>query len=559
MRKKGSRNGVTALAVAGTNVVVLGWDMSEEDIRTRGILGFAIQRTRHEDGEKIWLSGLKTFESVDPHPDPGVPVSSFRHPLQTFQWSDYTPSPWKKYTYRIVAMGGQPGALVEAADVSLEVTTERIDQGKHAIFFNRGAIASQEYARRFQNLPPNQVGHAAYDWLSRGLVEGLEAFLSQAGQGDELYGAIFEFENKRIHVAIRAAHDRGAKIKILYDGDSQREGNEDALKGSGIAGLTKARTRSGQFAHNKFFVLRRAGKFSEVWTGSTNLSDNGIFGHSNNAHIIRDQKIADAYFAYWEVLNKDKTVRPTATASTAISPTPPQQINTSGDTVAVFSPRTDLAALDWYAQLAGNAERALFTTFAFGMNSRFVTVYDQTDDVLRFALMEKKGNGRNYKVQAAEVDRIRKRPNTIVAVGNYITTNAFDRWLKEIDRVQDDVHVRFVHTKYMLIDPLGSKPIVIVGSANFSKASTDTNDENMLVIENNDAVSDIYLGEFMRLFSHYAFRESLTFKKSNKPADILRRKHLKEDHSWIDGDGGNSGYFVQGFDRALRRLYFSGQ
>lgn len=107
------------------------------------------------------------------------------------------------------------------------------------------------------------MGQAAYDWLSRGLVEGLEAFLSQTGQGDELYGAIFEFENKRIHVAIRAAHDRGAKIKILYDGDSQREGNEDALKGSGIAGLTKARTRSGQFAHNKFFVLRRAGKFSK--------------------------------------------------------------------------------------------------------------------------------------------------------------------------------------------------------------------------------------------------------------------------------------------------------
>ena len=39
---------------------------------------------------------------------------------------------------------------------------------------------------------------------------------------DEVDGAIFEFENKRIHVAIRAAHDRGAKIKILYDGDSQR-------------------------------------------------------------------------------------------------------------------------------------------------------------------------------------------------------------------------------------------------------------------------------------------------------------------------------------------------
>lgn len=559
MRKKGSRNGLTALAVAGTNVVVLGWDMSENDIRNRGILGFAIQRTRHEDDERIWLPGMKTFQSVDPNPDPGVPLSSFRHPLQTFQWSDYSPSPGKKYTYKIVAMSGQPGALVEDADLSLTVTTERIDQGRHAIFFNRGAIASQEYARRFQNLPPDEVGQPAYDWLSRGLVEGLETFLSQAGQGDELYGAIFEFENKRIFAAIKAARDRGAKIKILYDGDSQREDNEEALKNSGIAGLTKARTRSGQYAHNKFFVLRKAGTFVEVWTGSTDLSDNGIFGHSNNAHIVRDQKIAETYFAYWEVLNRDKTAGPTATAATAISPTPPQQKNTSGDTIAIFSPRTGLTALDWYAQLAAAADRGLFTTFAFGMNSRFVTVYDQTDGILRFALMEKKGNGKNYKIQAAEIDRIRKRPNTTVAVGNYITTNAFDRWLKEIDRIQENVNVRFVHTKYMLIDPLGANPIVIVGSANFSQASTDTNDENMLIIQGNDSVSDIYLGEFMRLFSHYAFRRSLTFKKSNKPADILKRKHLKEDATWIDGDGGNSGYFVQGFDRALRRLYFSGQ
>jgi hypothetical protein len=43
----------------------------------------------------------------------------------------------------------------------------------------------------------------------------------------------------------------------------------------------------------------------------------------------------------------------------------------------VFSPRIDLAALDWYATLAGDAKRALFGTFAFGMNKRFVQVYDR--------------------------------------------------------------------------------------------------------------------------------------------------------------------------------------
>lgn len=551
MRVKKQSNGLTALAVAGSYVVVLGWDMRKADITQNKVLGFSIRRKRISDGEVIYLGGMKTFESVEPDPAPGEKVSSYFHPLQTFQWSDYSASPGEAYQYDVIARGGTPAGLQDIATVSLKVTTEVVDQGPHAIFFNRGSIASQEYARRFQNRKPDEVGKPAYDWLSRGLIESLERFIDQAGAGDALNGAFFEFKNKRIYERIRLAKARGAEVKILYDGDSQREKNEEALQGSGIVTLTKARTRSGSFAHNKFLILSRNGQPAEVWTGSTNLSDNGIFGHSNNAHLVRDPLIAASYFDYWKLLLADKTVKPTATQSTAMSPAPSPP--GPGDTIVVYSPRTTLDALDWYAQMAGDAQRALFMTFAFGMNERFARVYDKTDDVLRFALMEKKGNGKQYKVQAAEVDRIRRRPNTTIAVGAKIELNMFDRWLQEIDQISDQAHVLYVHTKYMLIDPLGDDPIVVVGSANFSKASTDTNDENMLVIRGNRAVADVYFGEFMRLFSHYAFRESLKFKGATTPAQALKRKHLSEDAQWV-----NDGYFAAGSDRFLRRRYFSG-
>src|SRR5215207_3937874 len=59
----------------------------------------------------------------------------------------------------------------------------------------------------------------------------------------------------------------------------------------------------------------------------------------------------------------------------------------------------------------------------------------------------------------------------------------------------------------MLIDPLSDDPIVITGSANFSESSTTENDENMLLIRGDTRVADIYLGEFMRLYAHHAFRE----------------------------------------------------
>lgn len=556
MRVQNSQSGLTVLAIAGSYVVLLGWDMSEADIATIGVLGFAVRRTREEDGEQVWLPGMKTFEAVEPHPAPGVPVSSFRHPLQTFQWADYTASPNRTYIYRVVAMAGAPGALIPGATVDLTVTTERTDLGKHAVFFNRGAVGSQEYARRFQNRPPPEVGAAAYDWLSRGLVESLESFIRQAGNGDELVGAFFEFKNTRIYDALKLAKGRGVNVAILYDGDDQGEKNELALDGQGMDGMTKAREHSGGFAHNKFLVFRRDNQSEQVWTGSVNLSENGLFGHSNNAHLVRDPQIAEQYYQYWRLLDDDLTRKPSAERAEALSPVPAHALN--DEVLAIFSPRPSLEALDWYATLASGAERGLFTTFAFGMNSRFVPSYDITDDVLRFALMEKKGNGKTYKLQAAEIDRIRKRPNVTVSVGHHIELNLFDRWLAELDKVVNEAHVLYVHTKYMLIDPLSANPTVIVGSANFSAASTTDNDENMLVIHGNTAVADIYMGEFMRLFSHYAFRESLQFKGAISPANALRRKYLIASTDWIKGEKPGSGYFDAGSDRALRRLYFSG-
>jgi phosphatidylserine/phosphatidylglycerophosphate/cardiolipin synthase-like enzyme len=44
----------------------------------------------------------------------------------------------------------------------------------------------------------------------------------------------------------------------------------------------------------------------------------------------------------------------------------------------------------------------------------------------------------------------------------------FDRWLKEITNVTGARSVYYIHTKFMLVDPLGSNPVVITGSANFS-------------------------------------------------------------------------------------------
>jgi phosphatidylserine/phosphatidylglycerophosphate/cardiolipin synthase-like enzyme len=223
----------------------------------------------------------------------------------------------------------------------------------------------------------------------------------------------------------------------------------------------------------------------------------------------------------------------------------------------VFSPRANLDALNWYGQLAGGAKDALFMTFAFGMNETFRDVYAKDDAVLRFGLMEKEWNGRNKEAQIAAIRALQARENVVIVIGNRIAVNNFDQWLKELDRVTDHVNVQWVHLKFMLVDPLSDHPVVVTGSANFSEASTKTNDENMLVIKDNTRVADIYLGEYMRLYSHYAFREALRIfldRNPNAKAEDMKQGFLIEDRDWT------APYFdpADRSARMARRLYFAG-
>jgi phosphatidylserine/phosphatidylglycerophosphate/cardiolipin synthase-like enzyme len=189
-------------------------------------------------------------------------------------------------------------------------------------------------------------------------------------------------------------------------------------------------------------------------------------------------------------------------------------------------------------------------TFAFGINKAFVEVYENGQAMLRYALLDKLlGPGvRKADRPAAEkaMHQLRAKPENRFAVGNVIATNEFDRWLKEALTGLNE-HVQFIHTKFMLVDPLSADPIVITGSANFSDASTLANDENMLVIRGNTRVADIYLGEYMRLWNHYAFREFLA--SQNRPADA-RLKFLVTDDSWWKRYFGNT-------EQSRQRQYFS--
>lgn len=550
MRTSKTNDSLKVNAIAGTYVVTLGFDLPK--VNCNGLLGFSILRT-DETGQAKFLEGMKCFKETDPGFPAGAQYPSNEQPIQIFQWADYSAEPGKTYSYKVTALKGTPTALTSFAECTVEVTTEDPEGGDQDVYFNRGTAASQEYIRRFGDLPPDEVaGHKAFDWLSRGLYEAMTKFITSCVPGKHsLRIAAYEFNYEPLLELIEKTINRNIDIQIVYDAKKTVPGkkNTELVEKYNLGDFsTKRTTYPSGISHNKFIVKLDDDEPIAVWTGGTNFSDGGIFGHSNVAHVVEDPAIAALYLKYWETLQLDLDHKKLPSSVEAISIIPPLDLPVG--TSVLFSPRKSLDALTFYADLALTAKDGLFMTFAFGMNKTFKNVYRNSTTGFRLSLLEKKTRPYKKTEEAAkladekEIQELRNMPENVFSIGNFIRTNEFDGWVKE--RLTGlNSKVNYIHNKFMLIDPLSNDPIVVGGSANFSDASTNKNDENMVLVRGNTRVADIYLGEFMRLFSHFSFRESLGWRKVDEPP-----KPLRTDNWWESsfGDKPNSSkrkYFAQ--------------
>jgi hypothetical protein len=332
-----------AMAIAGTHTVLIALDCPEP--RRQGLLGFAFQRSV-DGGATKWLSSLKVFKSVVSNPQPGAIYPSNEQPIQSFLWGDYTAKPDTSYKFSIYPMYGKAGALQPQAPIELTVRTEKeFDQG-HGVWFNRGAIASQAFAREFQNKAPanpDDPTDKETAWLSRGLLEACLAFINGTPKGDGLRVAAYEFTYKPILDALRSALDRGVDLKIVYHDTTDEKGqpNETAMKASRLPindqKVTFRRSKT-KIPHNKFIVRLTGGAPSQVWTGSTNFTDSGFLSQSNVGHLVQDAATAKTYLAFWTLLKGDPERADARAGAIALSPNPPP-LPAKNSISCVFSPR----------------------------------------------------------------------------------------------------------------------------------------------------------------------------------------------------------------------------
>jgi phosphatidylserine/phosphatidylglycerophosphate/cardiolipin synthase-like enzyme len=526
-------------AMAGTRAVLIALDMKDGD--RKGLKGFAMKSGKA--GEPLqWLTGMKVFKALAPASVPddkkSMHFTTDKNPIQSFLWSDYEATPATDYAFEVSAMFGEPGNLQPRHVVSFKVRTEPENDGRHGVWFNRGAIASQAFADQFNNVSLtdadyNDPTNKEVAWLSRGLLEACLEYIDQTPKGDGLRVVAYEFTYQRIIGALKNALERGVDVKIVYH---DTPANNKAIK---IAAFPDANKKNEQILfkrtrpktpHNKFIVRLEGGKKPvSVWGGSTNFTPSGFLGQTNVGHLVTDNAIAATYLKLWDGLQENPDTATALATAMELSPNPPNLVDKG--VTPIFSRRPNDDMLDWYGFRIKDAATSAMFTGAFSVDPKILAPIATPGPSMRFILLERpptkeieaaiKDNPADVSVsfgailgkmhEHAQVKQVDGKDAEGKTTKKWVPIPKFniEKWFldEELERRSGDGFVFFIHTKFLLVDPLSNDPLVCTGSANFSGASLNSNDENMFLIRGDTRVADIYATEYDRIFRHFYSRD----------------------------------------------------
>ena len=276
----------------------------------------------------------------------------------------------------------------------------------------------------------------------------------------------FEFDLTPVAEALIAAKQRGVDVRWVTDDEHGLEADEEPGHGQfemlTEAGIeVRADTRSA-LMHNKFWIFD--GQI--VWTGSTNITENGIFKQDNNTIVIQSPELAAIYEAeFQEMWNGEFGPRSTSQIEQ-------QTLIVNGSPIKVVFTSEDPAI-----------EQAIIPVVnAATKNIRFLA-FSFTDFPLADAMIQRANNG----VDVAGVFEKVGSDTDAAELKTLYCANV---------PVRRDGNGSFMHSKVIVVD----ERYVITGSLNFSTNAEESNDENVIIIDNAD-IAKLYMQDFERVWA----------------------------------------------------------
>jgi len=292
------------------------------------------------------------------------------------------------------------------------------------------------------------------------LAEKLIGYID--GAKKTIHIASFETDLNDVANALIRAHRRGVDVRWITDDEFGIEADEKEGHGQFAmlqkAGIKVIDDQRGGLMHNKFWIFD-----SEVlWTGSTNVTINGMFEQNNNVIVIKSPELAAIYEKQFEEMWGGEF------GARAPSLVAEQSLVVNGTPIKVlFSPEDK--PIQYILPYVQNARR----------NIRFMT-FVMTQPDLGNAILERIQNGVTVE-------------GVFEAVGSDSQYSEMMKLHCAGGKMRRDGNPGFLHHKVMVID----NRIVITGSLNFSDSANTRNNENVIIIDNRE-IAQLYLDEFLR-------------------------------------------------------------
>ena len=297
------------------------------------------------------------------------------------------------------------------------------------------------------------------------IEEKLLQFINSAQAS--IHIASFEFNLPRVTDALINAKLRGVDVRWVTDNENGLEIDANPNRGQFtrlIANNIEVKDDAGRSAlmHNKFWIFDK----QITWTGSTNITVNGIYKQNNNVLVIRSPEIALIYEREWEEL-----------WTAQLGPRAPSTINNQ------------------WAILNGNALQILFSPEDKVVNNLIALVNDAQVSIrfLAFSFTD-------YPLAQAMIDRARAGVDVKGVFETFGSNSPSSElktfWCANVPARQDSYGNIFLHHKIIIID----NSIVVTGSLNYSSNADESNEENVMIVDNPE-IAALYLQEFDKLWN----------------------------------------------------------
>jgi phosphatidylserine/phosphatidylglycerophosphate/cardiolipin synthase-like enzyme len=231
------------------------------------------------------------------------------------------------------------------------------------------------------------------------------------------------------------------------------------LQDAGIE--VRSDTRSA-LMHNKFWIFD--GQI--VWTGSTNITESGVFKQDNNTIVIQSPELAAIYEREFQEMWDGQ-----------------------------FGPRSPSQLAEQSTVVNGSSIQVVFTSEDPAIEQAIIPVVNSATRSIRFLAF----SYTDFPLAQAMINRAQNGVN-VAGVFERVGSDTEAAELKTLFcakiPVRRDGNGGFMHNKVIVVD----ERFVITGSLNFSTNAEKSNDENVIIIDNPD-IAKLYMQDFERVWA----------------------------------------------------------